>query len=111
MEARTALSALLGRFPGPAPAFTAGDLAQVPSFIAYGWQAVPGAAHELTRPSGALRFRTGGLESRGYSPPGFSFRGGSWSRNSKPHRPEATRIGRLHTPRGTCVQSLVYPGG
>ncbi|WP_416481926.1 cytochrome P450 family protein [Streptomyces sp. CL12] len=41
MEARTALSALFDRFPGLTPAFTAGDLKQVPSFIAYGWQTVP----------------------------------------------------------------------
>ncbi|QHC32159.1 cytochrome P450 family protein [Streptomyces sp. HF10] len=41
MEARTALSALFDRFPGLAPAFTAGELRQVPSFIAYGWQTVP----------------------------------------------------------------------
>nr|WP_145486379.1 MULTISPECIES: cytochrome P450 [Streptomyces] len=41
MEARTALSALFDRFPGLAPAFTAGELWQVPSFIAYGWQTVP----------------------------------------------------------------------
>ncbi|MEU3026591.1 cytochrome P450 family protein [Streptomyces incarnatus] len=41
MEARTALSALFDRFPGLAPAFTAGELRQVPSFIAYGWRTVP----------------------------------------------------------------------
>ncbi|MEU5796701.1 cytochrome P450 [Streptomyces sp. NPDC047813] len=41
MEARTALTALFDRFPDLAPAFTAGELAQVPSFIAYGWQTVP----------------------------------------------------------------------
>ncbi|MER5475912.1 cytochrome P450 [Streptomyces sp. NPDC002734] len=41
MEARTALSALFDRFPGLTPAFGAGDLTQVPSFIAYGWQTVP----------------------------------------------------------------------
>ncbi|MFH8337544.1 cytochrome P450 [Streptomyces sp. AM6-12] len=41
MEARTALSALFDRFPRLAPAFTPGELKQVPSFIAYGWQTVP----------------------------------------------------------------------
>ncbi|MEW2619235.1 cytochrome P450 [Streptomyces sp. NPDC048106] len=41
MEARTALSALFDRFPALTPAFTADDLKQVPSFIAYGWQTVP----------------------------------------------------------------------
>ncbi|MDH6223860.1 MULTISPECIES: cytochrome P450 family protein [Streptomyces] len=41
MEARTALSALFDRFPGLTADFTAGDLRQVPSFIAYGWQTVP----------------------------------------------------------------------
>lgn len=41
MVARTALSSLFGRFPALAPALTAGDLRQVPSFIAHGWQTVP----------------------------------------------------------------------
>ncbi|WP_330460880.1 cytochrome P450 [Streptomyces sp. NBC_00820] len=41
MEALTALPALFDRFPGLAPAFEEGELRQVPSFIAFGWQEVP----------------------------------------------------------------------
>ncbi|MFJ4007038.1 cytochrome P450 [Streptomyces sp. NPDC090023] len=41
LEARTALPALFGRFPALAPDFTPGDLRQVPSFIAFGWQRIP----------------------------------------------------------------------
>jgi len=41
MEAITALPALFDRFPGLAPAFKDGELKQVPSFIAYGWQEIP----------------------------------------------------------------------
>ncbi|MFF4659187.1 cytochrome P450 [Streptomyces sp. NPDC001381] len=39
MEALTALEALFERFPDLAPA--QGELTQVPSFIAYGWQEIP----------------------------------------------------------------------
>ncbi|MEW2632806.1 cytochrome P450 [Streptomyces sp. NPDC048389] len=45
MEAMTALPALFGRFPGLAPAFKDGELKQVPSFIAYGWQEIPVRLH------------------------------------------------------------------
>jgi cytochrome P450 len=41
MEAMTALPALFDRFPGLVPAFKDGELRQVPSFIAYGWQEIP----------------------------------------------------------------------
>ncbi|WP_329019356.1 cytochrome P450 family protein [Streptomyces sp. NBC_01601] len=41
LEALTALPALFDRFPGLTPAFEPGELRQVPSFIAFGWQQVP----------------------------------------------------------------------
>ncbi|MGV9786897.1 cytochrome P450 family protein [Streptomyces sp. NPDC003435] len=41
LEARTALPALFDRFPALTPAFAPGDLRQVPSFIAFGWQRIP----------------------------------------------------------------------
>ncbi|UYQ62756.1 cytochrome P450 family protein [Streptomyces peucetius] len=45
MEAMTALPALFERFPGLVAAFEAGELKQVPSFIAYGWQEIPVRLH------------------------------------------------------------------
>ncbi|MEU6578457.1 cytochrome P450 [Streptomyces sp. NPDC046805] len=41
MEALTALPALFERFPDLTPAFEDGELRQVPSFIAFGWQEIP----------------------------------------------------------------------
>ncbi|MFF3289170.1 cytochrome P450 [Streptomyces sp. NPDC003023] len=45
MEAITALPALFERYPDLAPAFKPGELTQVPSFIAYGWQEIPVRLH------------------------------------------------------------------
>ncbi|MFE4663457.1 cytochrome P450 [Streptomyces sp. NPDC056716] len=41
LEALTALPALFERFPGMTLALDAGELRQMPSFIAFGWQEVP----------------------------------------------------------------------
>ncbi|MET8825715.1 cytochrome P450 [Streptomyces sp. NPDC004610] len=45
LEALTALPALFERFPGMRLAVEAGELRQVPSFIAFGWQEVPVRLH------------------------------------------------------------------
>ncbi|MFE2580490.1 cytochrome P450 [Streptomyces sp. NPDC059378] len=45
MEALTALPALFDRFPDLALAVDAGELRQVPSFIAFGWQEIPVRLH------------------------------------------------------------------
>ncbi|MGW1495423.1 cytochrome P450 family protein [Streptomyces sp. NPDC002402] len=45
MEAATALPALFDRFPGLELGVKPGELRQVPSFIAYGWQEIPVRLH------------------------------------------------------------------